>query len=104
MAYDSVVEFSRPEYAERAIRKLDRVDFMGRPVFVREDRGSRRERPERNNQKDAQEATPEQRLHVGNVSSDSDRIPSMPTHHFLSFFFFLLLGYISYLFPLAGRT
>ena len=32
----SIVEFSRPEYAERAMRVLNRVEFMGRPVFVRE--------------------------------------------------------------------
>lgn len=31
-----MVEYSRPEYAERAIRNLNRTEFMGRPVFVRE--------------------------------------------------------------------
>lgn len=31
-----VVEFSRSEYADRAIRKLNGIKFMGRPVFVRE--------------------------------------------------------------------
>ncbi|RUS34222.1 hypothetical protein BC938DRAFT_481731 [Jimgerdemannia flammicorona] len=34
----SVVEYRTPEDAQRAIRKLNDTTFMGRPVFIREDR------------------------------------------------------------------
>ncbi|KAL1934496.1 hypothetical protein VTP01DRAFT_6678 [Rhizomucor pusillus] len=57
-----VVEFSRSEYADRAIRKLNGIKFMGRPVFVREDR-----EPEHKPVKDPKDAPEDQRLYVGNV-------------------------------------
>ncbi|KAI9310910.1 hypothetical protein BX666DRAFT_2032401 [Dichotomocladium elegans] len=58
-----VVEYSRSEYAERAIRTLNRVDFMGRPVFVREDREVEPKTP-----KDPRDAPEDQKLFVGNLS------------------------------------
>ncbi|CDH48417.1 rnp domain protein [Lichtheimia corymbifera JMRC:FSU:9682] len=58
-----VVEYSRPEYAERAIRNLNRTEFMGRPVFVREDREFEPKIP-----KDPRDAPEDQRIFVGNLS------------------------------------
>ncbi|KAG2220137.1 hypothetical protein INT45_006165, partial [Circinella minor] len=57
-----IVEFSRPEYAERAMRVLNRVEFMGRPVFVREDREFEPKMP-----KDPRDVPEDQRLWVGNL-------------------------------------
>lgn len=36
--YISVVEYRYPEEAKRAIHIMNKAEFMGRPVFVREDR------------------------------------------------------------------
>ncbi|KAI8140375.1 hypothetical protein BJV82DRAFT_623667 [Fennellomyces sp. T-0311] len=57
-----IVEYSRSEYADRAMRILNRVEFMGRPVFVREDREYEAKIP-----KDPRDAPDDQRLFVGNL-------------------------------------
>ncbi|KAI9278768.1 hypothetical protein BDA99DRAFT_15390 [Phascolomyces articulosus] len=57
-----IVEYSRAEYAERAMRVLNRLEFMGRPVFVREDREFEPKIP-----KDPRDAPEDQRLWVGNL-------------------------------------
>ncbi|KAF7721576.1 hypothetical protein EC973_004468 [Apophysomyces ossiformis] len=62
----SVVEYRYPEDAQRAIRTLNKVEFMGRPVFIREDR----EFEPTSSSKDPRKAPEDCRLHVGNDMKD----------------------------------
>ncbi|KAF1801738.1 hypothetical protein V8B55DRAFT_1473564 [Mucor lusitanicus] len=58
-----VVEYRYPEDAKRAIHTMNKAEFMGRPVFVREDREYEHSGPP----KDPREAPDECRLHVSNL-------------------------------------
>ncbi|KAG0183174.1 hypothetical protein DFQ29_009250 [Apophysomyces sp. BC1021] len=58
-----VVEYRYPEDAQRAIRTLNKVEFMGRPVFIREDR----EFESTSSSKDPRKAPEDCRLYVGNL-------------------------------------
>ncbi|KAI9359844.1 hypothetical protein BD770DRAFT_385635 [Pilaira anomala] len=58
-----VVEYRYPEDAKRAIHILNKTEFMGRPVFVREDREYENSGPP----KDPRDAPDDCRLHVGNL-------------------------------------
>ncbi|KAI8361812.1 hypothetical protein EDC96DRAFT_512591 [Choanephora cucurbitarum] len=56
-----VVEYRYPEDARRAIHSMNKAEFMGRPVFVREDREYEHA------SKDPRDAPDECRLHVSNL-------------------------------------
>ncbi|KAI8376776.1 hypothetical protein BD560DRAFT_62710 [Blakeslea trispora] len=56
-----VVEYRYPEDARRAIHSMNKAEFMGRPVFVREDREYEHA------SKDPRDAPEECRLHVSNL-------------------------------------
>ncbi|KAL7309918.1 g-strand binding protein [Mucor circinelloides] len=58
-----VVEYRYPEDAKRAIHTMNKAEFMGRPVFVREDREYEHSGPP----KDPREAPDDCRLHVSNL-------------------------------------
>lgn len=58
-----VVEYRHPEEAKRAIHIMNKVEFMGRPVFVREDREYENAGPPR----DPRDAPENCRLHVSNL-------------------------------------
>ncbi|KAI7892236.1 uncharacterized protein EV154DRAFT_195564 [Mucor mucedo] len=58
-----VVEYRYPEDAKRAIHIMNKAEFMGRPVFVREDREYEHTGPP----KDPRDAPDDCRLHVSNL-------------------------------------
>ncbi|KAI7902807.1 uncharacterized protein BX663DRAFT_510555 [Cokeromyces recurvatus] len=58
-----IVEYRYPEDAKRAIHMLNEAKFMGRPVFVREDRDYEHSGPPR----DPHDAPDDCRLHVSNL-------------------------------------
>ncbi|KAI8388051.1 uncharacterized protein BYT42DRAFT_558768 [Radiomyces spectabilis] len=58
-----IVEYRYSEDAQRAIRKLHKVDFMGRPVFLREDREHDHVGPPR----ESRDVPDDCRLFVGNL-------------------------------------
>ncbi|CAO3615753.1 unnamed protein product [Mucor hiemalis] len=58
-----VVEYRHPEEAKRAIHIMNKVEFLGRPVFVREDREYENTGPP----KDPRDAPENCRLHVSNL-------------------------------------
>ncbi|KAI8988503.1 hypothetical protein BDF20DRAFT_335808 [Mycotypha africana] len=58
-----VVEYQYPEDARRAIRTLNQVEFLGRPVFIREDRVFEHSAPVR----DPHDVPEDCKLHVSNL-------------------------------------
>jgi RNA recognition motif-containing protein len=66
----AVVEFKYGDDARYAIHKFNEIVFMGRPIFVREDREQDRglDRYERHQHRDREDGSPADRqLFVGNV-------------------------------------